>query len=484
MVTVDRAKPIRQSELCLSGFWVQHMMEYSNADAAGVQRGIDFMQSIYDNGWVATHGCSPSFRQRDAMEIEGTYQWATSGNMRGLFDPATGNQAVVPAMARVSKAKRMLVTFGVPRPYSTSRSSADYDFYPCRTDSYTKLGQFWVRVAQEAKNRGTPFHGAEHRQELKKQPNRNFGSGGGGQSEVDSYTAIYEAFKSWDPTFPFFGPHLALGGTQTLADRNRPLKWPWDVNFLIGWMQRVPGWDGVLLDYATTDMNAPDAAHGKGNPDLMATWISNWGLICSDFWELAEPYFGPNKARKLGFIEHYSMEVNLQNWVLYTDAQKASFQFACLCELALGGVSDVFDWQPEGSASGTTFQDFFGIFNKTATSPASSDTGKPNAKGQAIKVFHDLIPPGTPIFPVQSNDPRVYGIATDTQTAIVNLNSTPFVDTIEGKNTTIPPYALAIVPAIPKSPPAITISAIDLAVVKADLNECIRLAKDALTHLP
>jgi hypothetical protein len=169
-------------------------------------------------------------------------------------------------MARVNKAKRLCVSFGVPKPYSTNQGAGDYDFYPCRTDSYTKLGNFWVRVLDEAVARGTPFHAVSHRQELKRQPNRNFGSGGGGQSEVDSYNAIRQAVKSKYPSMPMFGPHLALGGTQTLADRNRPLQWAWDRDFLSGWMQRVDGWDGVYLDWATVDMNAPDAAHGK-HPD-------------------------------------------------------------------------------------------------------------------------------------------------------------------------------------------------------------------------
>lgn len=495
MATVDRTKPVRQSELRLSGFFVQHMCEYANADSAGVQRAIDYMQSVYDTGWVATHGSSPSFRQRDAMEVEGSYQWATASNMRGLYDPATGNQAVVPCMARVSKAKRLLVSFGVPKPYSTNPTSGSYDFAPCRTDSYTKLGQFWVRVLQEAKNRGTPFHGVSHRQELKGQPNRSFGAGGGGQSEVDSYNAIRQAVKSWDPTLPMFGPHLALGGTRTISDRQRPLQWAWDRDFLTGWMSRVDGWDGVFLDWASIDMNASGAAEGTGNPDLVATWIANWRQVCSDFFAL--PGFGAGKPKRLGFIEHYSLEVNLPRWNLYTDAQKAAFQFACLCQLALGGAAEVFDWQPEGSNSGTTFQDYFGLFNKTAIGSASTETGKPNAKGQAVKAFHDLVPPGATIYDVQTGDPRVYGVATDSQTALVNLRSTPYVTDVEGASVTISPYAYVIAPRATNGGSAdgtVTIPSADYHVAYSNLETiasgsrtkagCVALAKEALAHLP
>jgi hypothetical protein len=452
------------------------MCEYSNADAAGVQRAIDFQQSIYDQGWVATHGSSPGFRQIDAMPTEGNYVWATASNMRGLFDPATGNQAVVPAMARVSKAKRLLVTFGVPKPYSSNPGAGDYDFYPCKVGSYDALGKFWVRVAQEAKNRGTPFHGVSHRQELKRQPNRSFGSGGGGQSEVDSYTAIYEAFRAWDPTIPVFGPHLALGGTQTLADRNRPLQWAWDKDFLVGWMSRVPGWDGVFLDYANTDMNAPDAAHGLGNPQLQATWVPNWLQICNDFWALGAPYFGPNKAKRLGFIEHYSLEVNLQHWNLYTDAQKASFQYATLMQLALGGAAEVFDWQPEGSADGSTFQDYFGLFNKTAVSPASADTGKPNAKGLAVKAFHDAVAPGSNIYPVNTGNQRVFGLATDDAVLLANLNDTTWSDSLDGKTVSVNPYGytkVAVTTSTPPSTDTVTMSKKDIEAIRSDQNNIL-----------
>lgn len=476
-VVVDRSKG-RKSELRPSGFWIQHMCEYSNADPNGVQRAIDFMNSIYDEGWVATHGSSPVFRQRDAMEVEGTYQWSTSGNMRGLFDPANGNQAVVPAMTRVNKAKRLLVTFGVPKPYSSNPSASDYDFYPCRTDSYAKLGQFWVRILQEAKDRGMPFHGVSHRQELKKQPNRNFGAGGGGQSEVDSYNAIRQAVKNFDPSLPMFGPHLALGGTRNIADRQRPLAWAWDRDFLNGWMQRVDGWDGIFLDWCPTDFGAQGTTEGVGNPPLQATWVPNWLQICNDFWTLAEPYFGPNKARHLGFIEHYSLEVFLDHWILYTDNQKASFQFATMCMLALGGAAEVFDWQPEGGSDGLEFQDFFGLFNKTALASglSSPDTGKPIAKGMAVKAFHDLVPVGTTVYPIDTGNPRVFGLATDSAVLLANLNASSWTTEVDGLTVVIDPYGYTNLRVT--APPSNTVP-----MPTADI-ESIRIDQNAILAAP
>lgn len=489
-VTVDRSKAIT-SRLRPSGLLVQHSLEYASSDPAGVQRAIDYMNDVYADGWVGTHGSSPGFRMRDVMEVEGTYQWATSGNMRGLFDPA--GSAAVPVMARIGKARRCLVTFGVPRPYSPSPTAADYDFYPCRPDSYTKLGAFWVRVLQEAENRGMPFHRATHRQELKKQPNRSFGAGGGGQSEVDSYNAIRHAIKSWRPDFPFDGPHLALGGTRNVTDRTRPLRWAWDRDFLTGWMQRADGWDTeVLLDYANTDMNATGAAEGTGNPDLQATWVQNWATIASDFMAIAQPMASAAKPAAFGLIEHYSLEVNLPRYALYSDAQKASFQFATLLVLAGAGCGSVFDWQPEGANSGTTFQDYFGLFNKTAIGAASTATGKPTAKGLAVKAFHDAVRPGAKVYPAVTGNPRVYALGTDTQTAVANLQSVPWTDTVEGKSVTVPPYGFAWFPAAAPPPPpppppptdTVTMPKTDYAEVKAQLRMVQVAAQAALDKMP
>lgn len=481
-VIVNRTSPVT-SALRPSGLLIQHSLEYASSDAAGVQRGIDYLSDVYSDGWVGTHGSSPGFRIVDAMPVEGSYQWATSGNMRGLYDPAS---AAVPMMAKI-KAKRHLVTFGVPKPYSSNPSAPDYDFYPSAPGYYTKLGAFWVRVLQEAENRGSPFDRASHRQELKKQPNRNFGAGGGGQSEVDSYNAIRSAIKSWKPSFPFDGPHIGLGGTANVTDRARPLKWPWDHDFLDGWMQRVDGWDiEVLLDYANTDYAAATAAQGMGNPDLQALWVDNWRQIGADFMALVQAHAGPTKPARYGFIEHYSLEVNLDHWNLYSDAQKASFQFATLCVMALAGCGSVFDWQPEGASSGSTFQDYFGLFNKTAIGTASSETGKPTAKGLAVKTFHDLVRPGTPVYPVATGNPRVYGIATDQKTAVVNLQKTAWSDTVEGQQITLAPYTIAIITALPVAPPpppTVTLPKSDVDAAKADLKAIAAAATDALTHL-
>lgn len=477
-VTVDRTKPT-VSKLRLSALLIQHSLEYASSDPAGVQRAIDFMNDIYSDGWVGTHGSSPGFRIVDAMPTEGKYVWATSGSNRGLFDPAS---AAVPMMAKIAKAKRALVTFGVPKPYSSNSGAADYDFYPCVPGAYTKLGAFWVRVLQEAENRGMPFDRATHRQELKKQPNRNFGAGGGGQSEVDSYNAIRYAIKSWRPDFHFDGPHIGLGGTANVNDRARPLSWSWDKDFLNGWMQRVDGWDTeVLLDYANTDYAATTAAQGMGNPDLQATWVSNWGQIGRDFMAMVAPYVGPSKPAAFGFIEHYSLEVNLDHWNLYTDQQKASFQFATLAQMALSGCGSVFDWQPEGASSGSTFQDYFGLFNKTAVGSANANTGKPTAKGLAVKAFHDMVQPGGNIYNVTTGDPRVYGIATGAKTAIINLNKTAWTDKVEGSDLTVQPYSYSIVPAAPTD---VTLPLADVADIKQQLTTIQNAAAEALSRLP
>src|SRR4051794_21405236 len=110
-VKVDRSTPVRKNELAPSAFFVQHMLEYSQADAAGVQRGVDFLNRLCDRGYVAHHMTGHTFRIQDVEPEPGRFQWNTVGSDRGLFDPMTGQQAAFPAMARVDKAKRVLVVY-------------------------------------------------------------------------------------------------------------------------------------------------------------------------------------------------------------------------------------------------------------------------------------------------------------------------------------------------------------------------------------
>jgi hypothetical protein len=456
--TVDRSNPVRNSELAPSALLVQHMLEYASADSAGVQRAIDFLNSVCDYGYVAHHMTGNTFRVQDVEPTQGNFQWATSGTQRGLFDPSS---AAVPTMARISKAKRALIVYGTPK-YQSSSTASNYDYYPPSTTHYTDHANTVVRVLDEAVNRGTPFHAVSLRQELKGQPNRSFGPGGGGQSEVDIYNAVYQAVKSKYPTVELFGPHLGLGGSasgtsHTVTDHQRPLQWAWDRDFFTGWLQRADGWDRIMLDWGPIDYGANGAAEGVGNPDLVATWIANWRLICSDAYEMMAPYIDATHLNKLGFIEFYGLDVNLNRWNIWTVQQKAAFTLASLINVALGGAGPVFGWQKEGGYDTTAgFQDWFGWFRKTAIAGGPNpQTGTTYPEGDAVKLIHDLLPPGTPLFEVTTNDPRVYGVATPTQTLVVNLNSTNWSDTVEGQQVTLAPYAWTSVAYVPPPPPVV-----------------------------
>jgi hypothetical protein len=472
-VTVDRSAPTQESMLEPSALLVQHSLEYGGSDAAGVQRGVDFLNAVCDQGWIGHHMSGATFAIR---EIEDGY--ATSGNRRGLFDPATGNQAAVPAMARVARARRVLVVFGSPRSQSKNPSASNYDFLPIAEGKYAANGQTVVNVLKEAARRGTPFHAVSKRQELKGQSDRNFGKGGGGQSEVDMYSAVYEAVKAYDPSLEVWGPHQALGGTQTVADHNRPLKWPWDVDFLKGWMERVPGWDRVMLDYATAN-----GTQSLGDCEQMALWVSNWATLIDDFWSLAQPYFGPSKPERLGFIEVYPLTWKTASWAAYTPEQKAAFWLAMLFQQALGGVGPTFCWQPEGAYENGQWADYFGWFTKTAVTGQKDLTGRPTAAGKAMQWLHDLLPVGTPLYPVKTGNPRVYGVATDTLTLLVNLSNQTWADTVEEQAQALPPYSYTAVPAA-KPPATVTIPLDDAKLIHANLQEIKALADQALDLLP
>lgn len=444
-VTVDRSSPFRQNQLRPGAFFIQHMLEYGSVDPAGIARAAAFMNQVCDRGYVAHHLTGYTFRVQEVEPTKGNFQWQTSGSSRGLFDPATGNQAAFPAMARVDQAKRCLVAFGTPKYQVPSKAGqANYDWFPVDPGHYDEHGQTIVRVIQESVSRGTPIHAVSVRQELKGQPNRNFGAGGGGQSEVDIYNAIYDAVKSYDPQVQVLGPHLALGGTREIAKRQRPLQWDWDHDYFDGWLQRAIGWDQIMLDWATVDMNADRADEGLRNPDLIATWIGNWKLILDDAYEMMSPYIGANKKNQVGFVEYYPTYVNLSKWNDFTENQKAAFEVGTLFQMILGGCYDAFKWQPEGGwdpANGG-FNDTFAWFRKTAHNENRNDplSGSPFATGNAVKWVHDAIPLGADVYPVTTDDPRVYGVATDTATLLVNLNSARISAQVEGQAIPMDPY--------------------------------------------
>jgi hypothetical protein len=270
---------------------------------------------------------------------------------------------------------------------------------------------------------------------------------------VDIANAVYQALKGHDPKIEFWFPHIGLGGTRTIADRQRPLRWSWDHDYLDKALGLVDGWDRVMTDWGVVDYTAVGAAEGVANPDLIATWTPNWGVNTSDALEMIRAHSGPTKPVRQGWIEWYAVDVNLTRFSSYTPEQVAAFEMASLFFIALAGGGPVFGWQKEGGYSGG-FQHYFGWFQKTAIpGGANPQTGALYPAGHAVKAVHDLLPVGVNIWPVDTGDPRVFGIATPDITAIVNCGSGTWADTVEGQQIALAPYTWVFAPAQPPQPP-------------------------------
>lgn len=422
-VTIDWTQP-RPNTWAASGDIIQHGFEYASADRASIDRGAANMDRLLDRGVVFHHMSGPTFSLVDVEPTPSTYNWRTSGSRRGLFEPdpaAPGNLPAVPAMNLMRSPRKGLIAFGIqPWQNTTFRDpSRQYDWCPADRDHISAYVQTVCRVVQESKNRGQPIRIVNYRQELKGLRDRSFAAGGDALLEVDIYNALEDGLGSEHPDVALWGPHWAAGGTRNLADRLRPMRWAWDRDFVLGWIARARRWDRFSFDWSPMDYGAQGPTEGVGNLPLAVTFIAGWRTLCEDL--LAELPGTVDKPKRIAAIESYALDVNLSRWPAYSDQVQAACAAATgVCQMR-GGLEESCWWQFEGGwVAPSTFQNVWSLIRKTGRPDAAA--GTPYPAFDALMWLHDEVDPGEETFPVETGDPRVYGLATRRRVLLVNLN--------------------------------------------------------------
>ena len=238
------------------------------------------------------------------------------------------------------------------------------------------------------------------------------------------YNLVYRAVKAADPRAEVGGPYLVMD-SHAPGDRENAsaVAGPWGsldqrtLDALDYWLRHKAGADFLVVDGSSAARDGglyPDTFAATEKFAALGRWLRRHAGL--PLW-WAEWYVEPPGAR-------------------WPQAELTAVQAVAMMQLALGGASAAFYWNPEtpgGACSGCLW---------SGTRDAASGGSELPMLG-LLRRFAAAFPPGTAFRDVAVDDARVRVLADDTTVLAVNTTDAPVRTRLDGTELSLGPYEVS-----------------------------------------
>ncbi|MCQ4083275.1 xylan 1,4-beta-xylosidase [Streptomyces sp. RB6PN25] len=268
---------------------------------------------------------------------------------------------------------------------------------------------------------------------------KGFWSDTAGRWDYEGYTRlynlVYRALKHVDPQIMVGGPYLDMDSLAPGDDSNASaVGGPWGsldqrtVDALDYWLRNKAGADFLVVDGSSTGSDnrlSPDAFTATTKFSAVSRWLRRISGL-PVWW--AEWYVEPEGVQ-------------------WPDDELLAVQAAAMMEIAKGGSSAAFYWNPEtesGSCPGC-------LWRSTAAGAPGGGTGLPML--QLLQRFASAFPPGTPLRAVTVDTPAVRVLGDARAVLAVNTTARTVRARVDGHRVDLGPYAVVWTTSMPLMTP-------------------------------